>query len=544
MKPFYVAAIDFGTTFTGYASMSRNVFLSETKTIEGKEWHTDRWIRHKTPTSILFDESQLFHSFGYEAEMFYSDNIGSNTINLDNWHFFQNVKSDISEKQDHLLDDQFMLYDIRKKNRMEGIIVISEIIRYLKEDFLKILNQRLPDFDNHLVHWILTVPVIWDSTTRGFIRKAAIMAGIPSHKQTIILEPDAAAFYCDTKEVVISQGTDGCMSLQQMPLGVKYLVVDLGGGTIDITVHKKEQKRNDSYQKKALGLKWGGKKVNDCFEEYCSSEFKRFTAFKRKHPDDYLHLMENFEQEKMQFNVDKMNKRGNVKVGLPASFPKVDTTKLSITSDIFRSFYDTPINGLIEKLNQLLQSDVNEMQDIKLILVVGGFAESSIVINELKKNFRNFDIVVPEKPGLAVMHGAVLFGFLRDLEDNNVNLTERTPRRNTERQANSSRHRSRSDGKKVKHFLSDIVGREIIKAMRKEQLTQLVGQFQDKISKFKNEHVERDKVIVTLPIELRDLYKNKNNKTLEDGLTTFTDDVSCRRDKLIITSSFFRKSFL
>lgn len=29
-----------------------------------------------------------------------------------------------------------------------------------------------------------------------------------------------------------------------------------------------------------------------------------------------------------------------------------------------RSFYDIPINGLIEKLNQLLQSDVNEIQDI------------------------------------------------------------------------------------------------------------------------------------------------------------------------------------
>ncbi|CAG2225197.1 unnamed protein product [Mytilus edulis] len=398
---------------------------------------------------------------------------------------------------------------------MKGIIVISEIIRYLKEDFLKILNQRLPGFDKHLVHWILTVPVIWDSTTRGFIRKAAIMAGIPSHKQT-------------------------------MSLGVKYLVVDLGGGTIDITVHKKEQKRTDSYQKKALGLKWGGKKVNDCFEEHCSSTFNRFTSFKRKHPDDYLFLMENFEQEKMQFNVDKMNKRETVRVRLPVSLTTNNSDKLSISAKSFRSFYDTPVNGLIEKLNQLLQSDVNEMQDINLILVVGGFAESSIVISELKKNFSNFNIVVPEKPGLAVMRGAVLFGFLKDLGDNKVNIKKRKPERDMKQQANPLKHRSRSDGKKVKHFLSDIVGREVIKEMRKEQLTQLVGQFQDKIYKFKKEHVERDKVIVTLPIELRDLYAKKYNnfKTLEDGLDTFTDDVSCRRDKLIITSSFFQKHFL
>lgn len=98
MKPLFVAAIDFGTTFTGYASMSRNVFLSEKKMVEGKEWHIDRWTRNKAPTSILFNESQLFHSFGYEAESFYHDHFGSKNPNMDKWYFFQNVKSNISEK--------------------------------------------------------------------------------------------------------------------------------------------------------------------------------------------------------------------------------------------------------------------------------------------------------------------------------------------------------------------------------------------------------------------------------------------------------------
>lgn len=288
------------------------------------------------------------------------------------------------------------------------------------------------------------------------------------------------------------------------------------------------------YKDKALGLKWGGKKVNESFEEYCVSMFGQcFNELKRKHPDDYLYLMETFEHEKIKFNVHKLNKGEIVRIRLPASLSEKD--KLDIQSDLFRSFYDIPINDLIEKLNQLLKSDVNEMQDINLILVVGGFAESSIVISELKIKFSNFDIVVPEKPGLAVMHGAVLFGFLKYSKINNEG---------TERHANPLRHRSDSDAKKVKHFLSEVIGREVMNKMSNEQLNQLVEQFQDKIFIFKNGNIERDSVIVTLPFELRELYTKQYIKTLEDGLQNFNDDVSCKKDKLIITLAFFRKYFL
>lgn len=75
----------------------------------------------------------------------------------------------------------------------------------------------------HHTHTAIILYLNQDNLTSWF------QAGIPSHKQTVILEPEAAAFYCDTKELEISQGTDGCLSLHQMSLGVKYLVVDLGG---------------------------------------------------------------------------------------------------------------------------------------------------------------------------------------------------------------------------------------------------------------------------------------------------------------------------
>lgn len=97
-KILFVGAIDFGTTFSGYAFMSKTEFESKSKKIEDKKWDFGRWKRSKTPTSVLFNENQEFHSFGYIAEKFYSDHVASKDIDMDKWYFFQNIKMDISEK--------------------------------------------------------------------------------------------------------------------------------------------------------------------------------------------------------------------------------------------------------------------------------------------------------------------------------------------------------------------------------------------------------------------------------------------------------------
>lgn len=195
-------------------------------------------------------------------------------------------------------------------------------------------------------------------------------------------------------------------------MNLNVIVGYFTGGTIDITEHMRENRRANSYQQKALGLKWGGTTVNKCFEEYCSSEFKSdFEELKENHPDDYLYLMENFEHEKIQFTVDKLIKSEYIRVRIPVSLSNNGKDKLFIPSKTVRSFFNTSIDGLVKKLKQLLLSAENGMQTVKTIFVVGGFAESSIVVCELKREFSQFDIVVPKKPELAVMHGAVLFGF-------------------------------------------------------------------------------------------------------------------------------------
>lgn len=67
-----VCAIDFGTTYSGYAYSMRPDYERNPLNIEfNPPWSNEEMMTPKTPTCILFDKSENFHSFGYEAEKKY-----------------------------------------------------------------------------------------------------------------------------------------------------------------------------------------------------------------------------------------------------------------------------------------------------------------------------------------------------------------------------------------------------------------------------------------------------------------------------------------
>ena len=65
-----VAAIDFGTTYSGYAFSSREDFQREPTKAYLKQWvdPASSMMNNKASTYILFDESVNFSKFGFEAE--------------------------------------------------------------------------------------------------------------------------------------------------------------------------------------------------------------------------------------------------------------------------------------------------------------------------------------------------------------------------------------------------------------------------------------------------------------------------------------------
>lgn len=88
-----VAAIDFGTTYSGYAFSFKDEYLMDpTRIMTNTTWvagHKNLFSQ-KTPTCILLKPDKSFHSFGYEAEDAYTDlaNEGKHRP----WYFFRRFK--------------------------------------------------------------------------------------------------------------------------------------------------------------------------------------------------------------------------------------------------------------------------------------------------------------------------------------------------------------------------------------------------------------------------------------------------------------------
>ena len=89
----FVAAIDIGTTYSGYAFSSRDDFKKDPmKIIANQAWNAgcQRHLSLKTPTCLLLDDNEEFVSFGYEAENKYSDIVIDRKKN--EYFFFQRFK--------------------------------------------------------------------------------------------------------------------------------------------------------------------------------------------------------------------------------------------------------------------------------------------------------------------------------------------------------------------------------------------------------------------------------------------------------------------
>lgn len=84
-----VAAFDIGTTYSGYALSFRDdpsAIRMNHKWVAGNQQH----LSLKTPTCLLLDKNEKFHSFGYEAEDEYASLCADNKHA--GWRLFRHFK--------------------------------------------------------------------------------------------------------------------------------------------------------------------------------------------------------------------------------------------------------------------------------------------------------------------------------------------------------------------------------------------------------------------------------------------------------------------
>ncbi|XP_053399659.1 heat shock 70 kDa protein 12A-like [Mercenaria mercenaria] len=324
-----------------------------------------------------------------------------------------------------------MLEDASGKKKLLAKTVFSLSIKYLKDDLIKLSESRIAGggLRDEDIHWVLTVPAIWNDAAKQFMREAAQQAGIPEDMLTIALEPEAASLYC--RHLPVEKCGSDKTSLAKFGPGKRYLVLDAGGGTVDITVHEVMSGGHLKELDKASGGAWGGVQVDDAFFRFLSEIAGHcvMPKFKDKHMEDYLDLFRDFEVKKREIGPKKDSKitfriptaladlvkemkseplSETIKKTKYSSQVKLVGDKLRVDPAVVKGFFEPSVDSIIKHVKGLLGSRTNS--GIEAILMVGGFSESPMLQETVRSSFPGLRIIVPDEAGLAVLKGAVIFG--------------------------------------------------------------------------------------------------------------------------------------
>ncbi|XP_053390190.1 heat shock 70 kDa protein 12A-like isoform X2 [Mercenaria mercenaria] len=223
MDSLVVVAIDFGTTYSGWAFSFRHEFERDPVKVSSKNWQGGTLVSQKGPTCILIkSDGKTTDSFGYDAESKYAEKVEENE--QDQWFFFRRFKMMLFKDQG--MQRSATLEDESGK-KLPAMTVFALSIEYLKKDVLESLGKQV---DTGLtvddIHWVLTVPAIWNDAAKQFMREAAEKAGMLEKKLSICLKPEAASIYCRHLPVSKSSVKGEKTSFAQFSAGTKYLVLD------------------------------------------------------------------------------------------------------------------------------------------------------------------------------------------------------------------------------------------------------------------------------------------------------------------------------
>ncbi|KAJ8310960.1 hypothetical protein KUTeg_011487 [Tegillarca granosa] len=375
-----VAAIDFGTMYSGFAFSTKDDFKKQPDKINTCEDLTMGYnFSNKIPTCLLLDKKGEFVSFGIEAEDAYFNHVISGEE--DNFYYFHRFK--MSLHTDGELSEDLEINDVSGKP-LSAMKVFSLSIKALKESLLNSLKTHGAEtIESRDILWVVTVPAIWTEPAKQFMRDAA----------------------------------------------------ESVSGTADITLHEKLGEGKLKELDKASGGASGGTAVDHQFFNLLSDIIGHeiLQTMKTKQRLAYIELCREFESAKRRVKPEVEEKVNlgvlyhlnefctkTVKSNLDfqgvlqkSAFNKTVTTyadKVRIDSVVLKKMFQPVISDILSYINSILKQKV--AKGIDVVLLVGGFSESKVVQDEIKKAYPKFRVVVPFDAGLSVVKGAVIFGHL------------------------------------------------------------------------------------------------------------------------------------
>lgn len=250
---------------------------------------------------------------------------------------------------------------------------------------------------------------------------------------SLALEPEAAAIYC--------QHPDFCVAATS-PLSQRYVVLDIGGGTIDITAQRREGMTGKlDVLCVPTGNSLGGTVVNEEFSKLLQQivnddNFHRFIndpscSLEKARNRAVINqlLYKEFEDEKVNFGerATYEDDEDEMKITLPARFSKFygDVIKAGVDAlkddrvelddgDILCIKYGKVKELFKPAMDSILQYAVSVISELKskvdTVYLVGGFGGSRYVYHAIRDALSNdISIIVPKEHIVAIASGAVIW---------------------------------------------------------------------------------------------------------------------------------------
>ena len=202
------------------------------------------------------------------------------------------------------------------------------------------------------IRYYLTVPAIWNDAGKAATRAAAVQAGFlrddTDNRLTLISEPEAAALFC---------AKTGLLSLKT---GDAILIVDCGGGTVDLIAYEVEEEQPFSVAECTAGSgdSCGSTALNRNFSNILRAKIR-----KMKLPDGSRTAGRVYAKCIMDFeNRIKADFRGNgqkwaVDVGIEADFPEagIEEGYMTFTNEEILQCFEPVVNRILELVrNQII----------------------------------------------------------------------------------------------------------------------------------------------------------------------------------------------
>ena len=346
-KAQLIVGIDFGTTFSGVAfAFATNNEAREDIITEwpGAGTHT----KQKIPTVLYYDQVQKVVGWGpdiadalaptgypkpgvqkvewFKLQLMLSGNTYIDPINLPP---LPPGKSEIDVAADYL-------FKLRQAMRTQ-----------LQKTLGEVFNR-----EERNIRYFLTVPAIWNDAAKAATRAAAIQAGYlrdeNDSRLTLITEPEAAAMFC---------AKSGLLNLK---VGDAILIVDCGGGTVDLIAYEVEEETPFTVAECTAGSgdSCGSTALNRNFSNILRAKIR-----KMKLPDGsrtagkvYAKCIMDFEN-RIKADFRNNGQKWAVDVGIEADFPDADIEEgyMTFTNEEILQCFEPVVNRILELVrNQII----------------------------------------------------------------------------------------------------------------------------------------------------------------------------------------------